>query len=187
MIMHLTKLVDILFPPTPATLLVRKTTLQDLRDRVEVHTDAGVTSLLPFKDPLVRTIIHEAKFSHNIRAQRLLGAILREHTENMPIVPIPLSKKRYRERGYNQVAEIATYSGRTVLKQVLIRKRHTVPQADLSRQKRLKNLEGAFVCNKIPHGPFILLDDVSTTGSTLREARAAFPSHTKMFLIALSH
>ncbi|MBI4091921.1 MAG: ComF family protein [Candidatus Levybacteria bacterium] len=92
------------------------------------------------------------------------------------IVPIPLSPKRLRERGYNH-AEII---GRHVTKyfklkldsNVLVRVKDTKPQYKLNKRERLENVQGAFGIAKnakIPNSA-ILIDDVATTFATLKEA-----------------
>ncbi|HAS84948.1 MAG TPA: hypothetical protein DCS23_02670 [Candidatus Yonathbacteria bacterium] len=102
--------------------------------------------------------------------------------ENILLVPVPLHKKRLRERGYNQSELIA----REILKldiarifsyapELLIRVKETKQQAKSEkRNMRIKNLRDAF------HAPLtlkargkvvILLDDVTTTGATLVEAK----------------
>jgi ComF family protein len=90
------------------------------------------------------------------------------------IVPVPLHKTRYRERGFNQAIEIA----RTVAKEMQIpldltscrRNRDTPHQTQLPAKKRRKNLKNAFSIIKPIHARHIaILDDVMTTGSTTHE------------------
>jgi len=90
------------------------------------------------------------------------------------ILPVPLYKSRYRERGFNQAIEIA----RTVGKELQIplditscrRHRDTPHQTQLPAQKRRKNLKNAFSVIKPIHARHIaILDDVMTTGSTVHE------------------
>lgn len=94
------------------------------------------------------------------------------------IVPVPLHKKRRKERGYNQ-AELLSLGlvdsfGWKIVR-LLKRTFYTQPQAHLSRKERLKNLKDAFVLRKGVDGSFlagkriVLTDDVCTTGSTLNE------------------
>jgi len=98
------------------------------------------------------------------------------------LIPIPLSKKRLRERGYNQtelickeLIKLDTEKIFTLEKNVLIKIKETEHQARIrNRNERLKNLIGTFGVineNKIKDRNIILIDDVTTTGSTLNEAR----------------
>ncbi len=92
------------------------------------------------------------------------------------IIPIPLHKKRYLERGFNQADLLADSWGRhlntSVLKKVLVRSRQTKTQVGLSGVERRRNLQGAFALRQLLAGVerVILVDDVFTTGSTLEEA-----------------
>jgi ComF family protein len=94
------------------------------------------------------------------------------------IVPIPLHRKRYRERGFNQAHEIARYAARSlgirVAPRVLARTVATKEQSGLSVDERRRNVRGAFeVVGTMPGGTIALLDDVVTTGSTVMEAADA--------------
>jgi ComF family protein len=93
------------------------------------------------------------------------------------IVPVPLHRLREREREFNQsdllAARLVKHLGCPV-KNLLKRTRATAPQAGLSREERMQNLEGAFEVKKNPlaGASLLLVDDVTTTGATL-EACAA--------------
>lgn len=93
------------------------------------------------------------------------------------IIPIPLHKKRFLERGFNQSELIAEkFSARfhyAYLKDCLARKINTPHQVGLKQKERQKNIKGAFCVKKpekISGKIIILIDDVITTGSTLEEA-----------------
>jgi len=89
------------------------------------------------------------------------------------VVPVPLSAQRMRERGFNQALVLAKQlCPERTLGQALIRLRDTPAQSGLSRSDRLVNLHHAFIVN--PHGlpklrdsRVVLMDDVTTTGTTL--------------------
>jgi len=92
------------------------------------------------------------------------------------IVPVPLHPTRLRERGYNQALELAKPLAREfglVLAPGLLRRtRATAAQSDLDAVARRNNLRGAFEVDTNHAAPahVALLDDVMTTGTTLREA-----------------
>ena len=127
----------------------------------------------------IRHLIGTLKFSANYKNARLLGMLLADHlqqTAERPelILPVPLHKSRYRQRGFNQAIEI----GRTVAKELQIpldltscrRHRDTPHQTQLTAKKRRKNLKNAFSVIKPIHARHIaILDDVMTTGSTAHE------------------
>ncbi len=98
------------------------------------------------------------------------------------LVPVPLSQRRKRKRGFNQAElltkELALTDGGVSFKlenNVLMKSRETVHQAHAeNRTERLKNIIGSFsVVNpeKIKGQNIILVDDVITTGATLSEAK----------------
>lgn len=92
------------------------------------------------------------------------------------VLPIPIHKKRLRERGFNQsllLAEgLAKATGLKILKNALVRSKNTSPQSSLNNEARQTNILGAFeVKNQdyIRSKHLLLLDDVYTTGATVRE------------------
>ncbi len=93
------------------------------------------------------------------------------------IVPIPLSKKRLKERGFNQSEEIAKELSKfleiPMASNVLLKIKETLPQVELSKNGREENIKGVFVVrikDPIKEKNILLVDDVLTTGSTLAEA-----------------
>jgi competence protein ComFC len=95
------------------------------------------------------------------------------------ILPVPLGRKRMQERGYNQVALIARpFSlalGLDYHPGALKRKRETVSQVGLSAVERRENMQNAFLADAlVVRGKTVLvMDDVSTTGSTLSSCSEA--------------
>ena len=89
------------------------------------------------------------------------------------VVPVPLSAQRLRERGFNQALVLAKQlCPERTLGQALIRLRDTPAQSGLSRSDRLVNLHHAFMVNpnglpKLRNSRVVLVDDVTTTGTTL--------------------
>jgi len=140
----------------------------------------------PFKfDGVMRHAIHELKY-RNLRALAVpLAELLRDYLINnlVPgevLVPVPIYKKRLRERGYNQSNLLARELGKLVnlpvVDDCLIRQHHTLPQARTSTvDERRSNVSGAFTClNQDLSGKQVLLiDDVSTSGATLDACAAA--------------
>jgi ComF family protein len=99
-----------------------------------------------------------------------------EDKEALPqiILPVPLHRKRQRERGYNQSLEFAAQIGKRlgikVNHSLCSRIRNTDPQSSLPMKVRRKNVRGAFYLNneEIPKH-IAIVDDVITTGSTVNE------------------
>jgi ComF family protein len=95
------------------------------------------------------------------------------------IIPIPLGKKRLKERGYNQVAMVARplslQLGIEYRPAALVRARETRSQVGLSASERKQNVSNAFQADKDKVGgrTALVMDDVSTTGATLSSAAEA--------------
>jgi ComF family protein len=93
------------------------------------------------------------------------------------VIPIPLYRKKFLERGFNQseilAKEIANEFGLTLKSDLLIKIKNTPSQTDLNEKERLSNVKDAFEVKdkKVVKGKIIfLIDDVTTTGATLNEA-----------------
>ena len=125
----------------------------------------------------VRDIVFDLKY-RGIRALAPdMGELLARHLESSRlaadlIVPVPLHRRRERERGYNQAALLAyELSRRTGLPVVpaLRRTKDTPPQvAMVGPEKRRANIEDAFECvADVRDRRVLLIDDVVTTGSTM--------------------
>ncbi|MGN0852975.1 MAG: ComF family protein [Kiritimatiellia bacterium] len=96
------------------------------------------------------------------------------------VVPVPLHPNRLRERGYNQCGLLADGLARRINRRAdlrsLLRVRDTEHQARLGREQRLKNLDGAFKVvrpENVRGRTVLLVDDVSTTGTTLSRCAQA--------------
>ena len=96
---------------------------------------------------------------------------------NVYIQPIPLSQSKYRLRGFNQAMLIAKYFNKILnfpMINVLIRSREALAQAQIkSKKSRYKNVKNIFLVKKradIKNKIIVLIDDVVTTGATLKEA-----------------
>ncbi len=110
-------------------------------------------------------------------AVRLYGESIKQIAPDV-IVPVPVHKLKFRERGYNQADILARGMAGSldipVLSRLLIRNRKTLPQKQLNDKERLKNLREAFEFNKAAARRFnkkissvLLVDDIYTTGSTM--------------------
>lgn len=101
------------------------------------------------------------------------------------LIPVPLHWRRKNIRGFNQSAVLAHEISKKTGAQVcdfLERHQYTQPQIELPRQKRLTNLHGAFsIKNKFqqldPAITYFLVDDVSTTGTTIAECKKILFRH----------
>ncbi len=122
---------------------------------------------------------------------------LKIRNKNTILVPVPLHKTRERERGYNQSQLFARFLGAltniSTVNNAVMRMKATKPQAKCkSKKERAHNIQGAFVVTKkeaLQRKTIILVDDVVTTGSTVREVAREIKkglSTTELSIICLA-
>jgi ComF family protein len=172
---------------------------------------AFILSLYAYRDPRVRALVRMLKYKNTRHASAIfapeLAAIFTEwigeegrFLGSFPVllVPVPLSRKRMRERGYNQAELLARgmlghlFPGTAMLDTKILRKViETGKQADIKkRSERLANLGDCFSAVPAKGGEVIVLvDDVTTTGATLIAARKALRAagYKKIFALTVAH
>ncbi len=141
-------------------------------------TPDKLTTLYNYQSfPIARLII-SGKYNFIQEVFSIFGTLLATNisfNHTFTFVPIPLSQKRKRWRGFNQshvIVQKITDLGDYKSSNVLIRTKHTLTQKDLQKQQRLQNIKNAFEVDHLIDIPemVVLIDDVTTTGSTLIEA-----------------
>ena len=194
---------DTIAPPHPSIQKLQLISTTDFYRHYHVRLLNGVVCLSSYQDPLVRTTITANKFHNDTHAALLLSTLLSTYLSSlsgqpMTLVPIPLSLKREKKRGYNQVtrilAKLPTSSFYTVAP-LLIRTHDTKPQTSLKRQERLQNTKTAFAYDhRYPlsqNTRYIIVDDVHTTGATLQAAKEALypslPRNSTLICLSLAH
>lgn len=136
-----------------------------------------------------RDLVHALKYGHLTALAPLMGRAVAEAAALLPerpdvVVPVPLHRRRQRERGYNQSALLAREVARRLgvpLAEALVRRRPTRPQAStLSAEERRGNVQDAFSCARpylIAGFVVVLIDDVATTGATLTACATELRRH----------
>jgi ComF family protein len=130
-------------------------------------------------------MIQSLKYGGKLAMARVLGTLLARsvqsaglHLEVDLLLPVPLHPGKLAERGFNQSIEIARWTARMLRRpyvaRALVRNRATRPQVGLPLAERVANLQGAFaVAGSVRGKRVAVIDDVVTTGSTVREVAAA--------------
>ena len=132
---------------------------------------------------VLQNMIHRCKYGYDISLGEFLGDMMARFSYPSfdlngytMVMPVPLHTKRLRERGFNQSLLLArAIAGRYKLKLdylSLIRTTPTPPQTTFGRKEREENVKGAFSVARsfrLQEEKVVLVDDVYTTGSTVRE------------------
>jgi len=188
------KLLQILFPRVCVSCEAYIEDLEPICTRcltsVEVYEDIfkdegfNIFSVGPYRNEILKTIIHDFKYKRILELESVLDKLISHYIFknnirfNKILCPIPLHKRKEKLRGFNQaqvITNILEKKGLGTMKNLLIRKIDTSPQAQIKDfRKRVKNIEGAFQLidtNTPKDREIILVDDVYTSGSTIKEAR----------------
>ena len=154
-----------------------------------------------YKNHVLKSLIHALKFGGIRNAAFPLAEILAYHARTVAlplktfsVMPIPLSKARLRERGFNQSELIAKHFADMLAlpfeKETLIRRQHRKPQSRTKTiAERIENIRGCFAINSnaaLTKKNIILVDDVSTSGATFLEASTALIAAGAETILALA-
>jgi len=136
-----------------------------------------------FDGPL-REALHRLKYQRDIGIGEALSKHIIELYNDQKweidiIVPVPLSRKRARERGYNQAGLLARPLAYAIQKpfqpEALHRSRDTRSQVGLRAKERRENVDGSFIADvqRVNGKVVLVIDDVMTTGSTINACAQA--------------
>lgn len=179
----------------------------------ERETEKWIFPLYDYRHPTIKKAIWLLKYKGKTRLaivfanvlyafmlEELADLILFENFRDPILIPIPLSKKRLRERGFNQtelickeLIKLDNNQNFKLSRNVLIKNKETTHQARVKdRKERLRNLVGSFSAineEQIKNRDIILIDDVTTTAATLKEAKKVLKDAgaKKIIAFAIAH
>lgn len=176
--------------------------------------DDDTFSIFNYRNNNVRSLVWAMKYKANSDVLQLAAEIMYEEImelaqeklilegkSKIALVPIPASKRTYRERGYNQ-CELVAQAIRKISKNqievwnILEKVRETGHQTALKRSDRLKNMRNSMQLKgdkkeilKDENYLLIIVDDVCTTGATIKEARSALgeAGFTNVLALTFAH
>jgi competence protein ComFC len=187
-------ILDFLFP---RNILVRQletmSPSQLLNAARPADPEKSTFSIFTYKDPLIATALWEVKYRKNVKIARLLASVLHDRLihelseqqlfDNFTkpyLIPIPASRERMRKFGYNQCELLAkllceidggtNFTFADPLDKFKETPSQTRQKDRVGRQENVKNAFEVKARDLVQDRNIILLDDVTTTGSTLREA-----------------
>ena len=149
------------------------------------HSPNNSHALLNYSYPW-NQLISQFKYQRNVNLAPFFGRLLLQNNSIKAqleqadfVLPVPLSKKRIQQRGYNQSFELAKkMAPQKSHPDIILRTHHVAAQATLNREQRLKNLTHVFQLDPfktrlIRQKKIVLVDDVLTTGATIQAVCAA--------------
>lgn len=206
---------DFFLPKSDLDKAVDEITVEKLSEKLlkgRETENESIYALFDYQDETIRHMIWALKYRRNKRAGKVFAQILYDFLaeefsdlnvysdfDKPLLVPIPLFRKRLRKRGFNQseilAKELYKISGDsfcTLGTHLLKKIKDTGSQTALEREQRLKNVTGAFAAANAPsikNRNIVLLDDVTTTGATLNEARKTLLSSgaKSVLSVAVAH
>lgn len=135
-------------------------------------------------DSPIQNGLHTMKYRRNIGFGEAIAMQMTDYVRSLQwpldlLIPVPLGKKRLKERGYNQVGLVAqplAYQlGLRYEPEALRKTRETRSQVGLTISQRSENVQGAYEADAtvVKHKSVLIMDDVATTGSTISACTAA--------------
>ncbi|MFH1671242.1 MAG: ComF family protein [Candidatus Portnoybacteria bacterium] len=157
-------------------------------DRISLNQELPKERLIittDYKNPLVKEAVHQFKYNFvqdlSYPFGKLMSRKLSSYFSNnsTSLIPVPLHQKRLKWRGFNQSELLAQQVSQNlnipVINNILLRSKHAPPQVKIENAKeRERNIKNAFELNpnfnqNLENKTIILVDDISTTGATLKE------------------
>lgn len=202
------KILNLLFPQKELEKEISFLSADTLQQKMRISNHSDTTALFSYKDPLIRHMIWMLKYKGDRAVAKLFGAVLHSflleelsekkmfEERDFVILPLPLSKKRERERGFNQMVRVAheleKLGSITIDSNLLKRIKDTPSQTALKgKQEREESVKGVFSTTReiVKDEMIILIDDVLTTGSTMSEAKNTLLLHgaKEVLCIVIAH
>lgn len=208
-------IVDFIFPPNIYELELRTIDCESVFDKLPICNISEfpfIKSIFLYKNPLVRELIWQIKYKKNKQAIDIAGYVFYKKilelydiniikNEGVLLIPIPISNERRKERGFNQceliIDSIKRYDIENYFRfdyKLLKRISNIDKQTFKNRKERIENARNIFAINNTDNTynkniNIILIDDVSTTGSTFDVAREIFKtnSYENVYCLSLAH
>ena len=206
-------ILDFLYPSRGVITNLSPEELLEKARRAEECQEKDVLAIFDYREPDVKKLIWELKYKNSEQAADILAKVLYQEMlgsmedwltfdnfKNPILIPIPLSKEKLAKRGYNQteivvrkIMEMDEGKNFTAQYQTLEKIKDTPDQTSTkTKEERLKNLKGSFAVNdgeEIKERNIIIIDDVITTGATIKESRRTLKANgaKKVKAVVIAH
>lgn len=149
-------------------------------------------------DDILKTLIQNYKFKNNLNIKNVLADLLFDYfNKNLKgakftVIPVPSHKNRVSKRGYNHinlvVKKFCAAANLPFRTNILFKTKDTHPHFDLNKKQRVKNIAGSFAVKKENYRGenLLIVDDIITTGATLREVILEFKKEGVQNLVCLT-
>lgn len=202
------QILDIVLPRDEKTEKLEKMSLLDWKNLMSVGTYEGVMYFFAYQDETVRQAIWEIKYRNNEKIKDNFSELISDYLQedlsekmelenfsNPILTSIPMHNSRIRTREFNQSEDLAKSISNNLklqFKKVILKQKETARQTTLPRSKRMINVKNSFrLLNgaDVKEKNFIVVDDVVTTGATMKELRKTLldGGARKVFCVALAH
>jgi len=146
----------------------------------------GLYCAASYENFIIKKLVNQFKYGSCIKElSKPLSFLITAHFNALGVkftkahiilIPVPLYKKKQKQRGFNQAEEIgknlSEYLKIPILNNVLIKTKQTLSQIELKKDQRKENIKGVFSVQYpelIKNQKILLIDDIFTTGSTMEE------------------
>jgi competence protein ComFC len=181
-------LLDLLFPRSETLKIAETLSFNDLFEKSRKNNlfRKNFWTIFCYKDKLVKEMMWQMKFNGQRRYAIFFGKCLYKKiieiidtNKKYILIPVPVHKKRRKERGFNQCEWLCEEIVKIDIKKnflykpdILQRIIYRQKQSWSSKKKRVENIDGVFTVidvTIITNKSVIIVDDVLTTGATLEE------------------
>ena len=181
--------------------LAENTNTSEIIELIDIQTVDGHITLFDYKDTKIKKLIQSFKYEKSNKALKILAEIMSDTiveiiSEALLIYPkdkiiltyVPTTNKRTRERGYFHLKELTKQIKGIECREILECTKEIKRQAHLKRNERIQNVKGAFKLKEnIKNCYVILLDDITTTGATLKECtKVLTKAHNEVCTITIA-
>lgn len=151
-----------------------------------------IISATRYDSPGAKALVHAVKFERAREAALVMAEVMHKRLPPLPdnaiVTYIPTANNRVRQRGYDQAALIARDFARVRRCPYipLLARLSGIRQVGASAQQRREQVKGALAVTRpalVRQQPIIVIDDVVTTGATMREAQAILQNHQAPLVI----